>query len=102
MHNKMIAKLVKRTKRKAAKARRREEIARARRALSNQMKRAVFWPMKPCPQPGIEAYRSVREADIAATTISRSIKTNLMAYPFKCSCGMWHLDVYPGESEWEE
>lgn len=89
-------------RKRAAGARYRE----ARAALWVQLLRGLMWPFKPCPTPGIEAFRRHEQAHIAAISIMRhsSRKTGRSAYaiPLKCQCGYWHIKVARGESEWED
>jgi len=78
----------------------------ARERLRAQLWRGALWPFRPCPTPGIEAYRSHERAHVGAVAIMRYASRNsgrfTVAMPIKCRCGYWHIEVARGESEWEE
>lgn len=78
----------------------------ARERLRVQLWRGALWPFRPCPTPGIEAYRSHERAHVAAVAImrhaSRRAGRSVFAMPLKCQCGYWHIEVAKGESEWED
>lgn len=75
----------------------------ARERLRVQLWRGVLWPFRPCPRPGVEAYRTHDAAHIAAVAIMRHAKRPTYALPRKCRCGYWHLEVAHAktEAEWE-
>lgn len=76
----------------------------AREKLRIQLWRGSFWPFKPCPTPGIEAFRAHEQAHVAAVAVMRHSKRPTYAMPQKCRCGYWHIIIKSarGEAEWED
>lgn len=74
----------------------------ARERLRAQLWRGAFWPFRPCPTPGIEAFRAHEQAHVAAIAVMRNSKRPTYAIPQKCRCGYWHIiiDSARDEEEW--
>lgn len=74
----------------------------AREKLHDQLRRGFMWPLKPCPTPGVEAFRELRDVDVAAVAVMRASNNRVLCGGHLCECGYWHLTVRPAESEWGE
>ena len=74
----------------------------ARERLRVQLWRGVLWPFRPCPTPGVEAFRDLRDVDVAAVAVMRASNNRVLAGGHRCECGYWHLTTRPAEREWED
>lgn len=81
-------------------SKRNPRLSEARRKLWAQLRRGVFWPLKPCPTPGVEAFRTIQEVDVAAVAIMRHSDNRVLAGGHHCECGFWHLTTRRAEPEW--